>query len=204
MNVAINKLLQSVSQSNISEERKAVLAPLIQFIQAQKDQNERIRLNFICTHNSRRSHLSQIWAQTMAYYFGVKDVFCYSGGTEATALFPKVSETLSKQGFDIQTISEGRNPIYAVKFDHNEPPIVCFSKVYNDAFNPQSDFAAILTCNSADENCPVVFGAKQRIPIKYDDPKTFDGTDLMDAKYTERSLEIAREMFYVFSKIVRL
>ena len=197
----MNEIISKFSFSNISAERKEILQPLIAFIQSKKDQDDTIRLNFICTHNSRRSHLSQIWATTMAYHFGIKNVFCYSGGTEATAMFPKVAETLAKQGFEVLKLSENTNPVYAVKYAENEQPITCFSKVYNNNFNPKSHFAAVVTCNSADENCPVVFGAEQRFPIKYDDPKAFDGTDLMDAKYAERSLEIAEEMFYVFGAV---
>lgn len=138
----------------------------------------------------------------MAYYHGVKDVFCYSGGTEATAMFPKIAETLQSQGFEVLQLSAGDNPVYAIKYTNEEMPIVCFSKVYDHPFNPKGQFAAIMTCDSADENCPVVFGASTRIPIKYDDPKAFDGTDLMDAKYAERSWEIGQEMFYVFDRVV--
>ena len=194
-------IISTFSFGNISNERKEILQPLITFIQSKKDNNDTIRLNFICTHNSRRSHLSQIWATTMAYRFGVKNVFCYSGGTEATAMFPKVAETLMRQCFKVLKLSENQNPVYAIKYAEDEQPIICFSKVYNDDFNPKSHFGAVITCNSADENCPIVFGAEQRFPIKYDDPKVFDDTDLMDAKYEERSLEIAEEMFYVFGSV---
>ena len=197
----LSSVIEEKIASNISEERKEVLKPLINYIQSKVDTNQHIRLNFICTHNSRRSHLSQIWAQTMAFHLGIKNVFCYSGGTEATAMFPKVGETLINQGFQIQQLSENRNPVYAVKYDENEAAIICFSKTYDDAFNPKSEFAAIMTCSSADEGCPFIFGAEQRLPIRYNDPKAFDGTDLMDAKYVERSLEIASEMYFVFSQI---
>jgi arsenate reductase len=193
--------IASISKISISEERKNVLQPLVNYIQDKVDTNEEIRLNFICTHNSRRSHLSQIWAQTMAFQFGIRNVFCYSGGTEATAMFTKVGETLVNQGFEIQQLSENENPVYAIKFSDNEPPIIAFSKTYFDAFNPKTNFGAIMTCNNADEGCPMVFGAEARFPIKYDDPKAFDGTEIMNEKYTERSLEIASEMFYVFNQI---
>jgi arsenate reductase len=197
----MNHLISKFSFSNVSIERKTILQPLIDFIQSKKGKNETTRLNFICTHNSRRSHLSQIWATTMGYHFQIKNIFCYSGGTGATALFPKVAETLAKQGFEVLKLSENANPVYAIKYAEDELPIICFSKVYNDRFNPKNHFGAVITCNSADENCPVVFGSEQRFPIKYDDPKTFDGTDLMNAKYAERSLEIAEEMFYVFGSV---
>jgi arsenate reductase len=201
MNTNITSFVQKFDAEKISNERKEVLATVINYIRDKKSKGESIRLNFICTHNSRRSHLSQIWAQTMAYHFGVKDVCCYSGGTEATAMFPKIAETLSKQGFNVIPLSDTTNPVYAVKFATNEPPIICFSKEYNHVFNPEANFAAVVTCNSADEACPIVFGAEARFPVKYDDPKAFDNTDLMDAKYAERSLQIGEEMWYIFSQI---
>jgi arsenate reductase len=197
----LSKTIETITKIEVSEERKSVLQPLVDYVQKKVNANEEIRLNFICTHNSRRSHLSQIWAQTIAFQFGIKNVFCYSGGTEATAMFPKVAETLINQGFQIEKVSQEQNPVYAVKFDDNEHPIICFSKTYFDAFNPKSNFAAIMTCSNADEGCPMVFGAEARFPIKYDDPKAFDGTEIMNEKYTERSLEIASEMYYVFNQI---
>lgn len=193
--------IENIFKTTLSNERKEVLQPLIDYIQTKIDTQQPIRLNFICTHNSRRSHLSQIWAQTMAFHFNIKNVFCYSGGTEATAMFPKVGETLVKQGFQIQQLSNDNNPVYAVKYDEDEAAIICFSKTFDDAFNPNSAFAAIMTCSSADAGCPFIAGAEKRLPIRYDDPKAFDGTNLMDTKYAERSLEIASEMYYVFSKI---
>lgn len=197
----LSNTIESITKMAVPNERKAVLQPLVDYLQNKVNRNDEIRLNFICTHNSRRSHLSQIWAQTMAFHFGIKNVFCYSGGTEATAMFPKVAETLVHQGFDIQKLSETENPVYAVKFDNNQHPIICFSKAYFDDFNPKSGFGAIMTCNNADQGCPMVLGAEARFPIKYDDPKAFDGTELMNEKYAERSLQIASEFFYVFSQL---
>lgn len=201
MNIKIREIIAQLSTERISEERKRILQPLIEFISSKISKNEEVRLNFICTHNSRRSHLSQIWAQSMAFYYHIENVFCYSGGTEATAMFPKVAETLANQGFEILKLSETENPVYAVKFAENEHAVICFSKKYDDDFNPKSTFAAILTCDSADENCPIVYGAEARIPIKYEDPKKSDGTAEMNETYFNRSLEIATEMKFVFENL---
>ena len=197
----IREVTLSFNFEEITFERKNILQPLIDFIQLKVKNQEDIRLNFICTHNSRRSHLSQIWAQTAAHYYGIKNVFCYSGGTEATALFPKVAETLKNTGFKIQKLSEENNPIYAIKFAENESPVIGFSKTYDDEFNPESGFAAIMTCSQADGGCPFITGAEKRIPITFDDPKAFDNTPQQAEKYQERSLQIATEIFYVFSQI---
>ena len=190
-----SKILETIkkfSTNEISDERKEVLNPLIEYAKTKQNSKEKIRLNFICTHNSRRSHLSQIWAQTMAHYFKVENVACFSGGTEATAMFPKVAATLANQGFEIIKISENANPIYAIKFDENEMPMIGFSKRYNDQFNPETNFCAIMTCSSADEGCPFIAGAEKRIPIRYEDPKIFDETErgFMQAGLRKRKLSI--------------
>ena len=197
----IENIIKALNFESISEERKIVLQPLIDFIQGKANKQQEIRLNLICTHNSRRSHLSQVWAQTAATHYNIKNVFCYSGGTEATAMFPMAAQTLAKQGFQIKTIAEGNNPVYAIKYAENEHPIIGFSKTFDDDFNPQSEFAAILTCSSADKGCPFIAGAELRIPITFEDPKAFDNTPQQAEKYEERSLQIATEMFYVCSKI---
>src|SRR6187431_2053803 len=197
----IENVIKNLSIESITAERKEILQSLIDFIQTKVTNHQEIRLNMICTHNSRRSHLTQIWAQTASAYFNIKSVFCYSGGTEATAMFPMVAKTLEGQGFKIKTISEGNNPVYSVKYSQNEHPIICFSKTYDDDFNPESNFAAIMTCSHADHGCPFISGAEKRIPITYEDPKAFDNTPQQAEKYQERSLQIATEMFYVFSQI---
>ncbi|MCA0426774.1 MAG: protein-tyrosine-phosphatase [Bacteroidetes bacterium] len=195
------KTVERISQVQVSSDRLLLLNPLQTYIQAKLDVQQPINLNFICTHNSRRSHLAQIWAQTLAWYFKIPQVFCFSGGTEATAMFPKIAETLEYQGFNIQQLLEAPNPVYAVKFDAVAHPVICFSKEFGNPFNPASGFAAILTCDHASETCPFVPGAEARFPITFQDPKAFDQSPLQTEKYRERSLEIAGELFQVFSNL---
>jgi arsenate reductase len=199
--IEIENTLSTIDITTIPNERKKTLQPFVDYLQFKVSDHQEIRLNFICTHNSRRSHLSQIWAQTLAFYFNVKDVFCYSGGTEATALFPTVAKTLKDQGFKIQTISESNNPVYAIKYAVNEHPVIGFSKNYEDNFNPQTDFAAIMTCSQADIGCPVIFGASKRFSIPFADPKVFDNTAEQAKKYREKSLQIATDLYYIFSQL---
>ena len=201
MYTKLSETSEILKKFEIGDERKAILSTLINFIQEKVNDGKEINLNFICTHNSRRSHLSQIWAQFASAYYNIKDVHCFSGGTEATALFPKVAETLAEQGFFVATISEGQNPVYAIKFSENSNPIIGFSKKYNHPFNPQSTFAAILTCSQADEGCPYIPGAEKRIPVMFEDPKISDNTPQQTEVYYNRSLQIGAEMFYVFSQI---
>ena len=197
----LKESIEVISIMPVSDERKEILQPLAEFIQKKADVGERINLNFICTHNSRRSHISQIWAQVMAEHFNIRNVYCYSGGTEATAMFPKVAETLHSQGMEIQKLSDTENPVYAVKYAENAHPVICFSKKYDDAFNPVSGFAAVMTCSNADVGCPFIAGAEKRVAVKFEDPKSSDGTHEMDRTYYERSLEIAAEMYFVMKAV---
>ncbi len=197
----LKESIEVISIMPVSDERKEILQPLAEFIQKKADAGERINLNFICTHNSRRSHLSQIWAQVMAEHFNIRNVYCYSGGTEATAMFPKVAETLHSQGMEIQKLSDTENPVYAVKYAENAHPVICFSKKFDDAFNPGSGFAAVMTCSNADVGCPFIAGAEKRVAVKFEDPKSSDGTHEMDRTYYERSLEIAAEMHEVMRSV---
>ena len=58
-----------------------------------------------------------------------------------------------------------------------------------------------MTCDSANEACPMVLGAEGRFPITYEDPKAFDNTPLQDEKYLKRSIQIATELHWVFKEI---
>lgn len=198
-------LLDTIKQlpaEGISEERKGVLLTLRDYIRAMLQKNGEVALNFICTHNSRRSHLSQVWAQMAAYYYGYgKAVTCYSGGTEATALYPAVAGVLAENGFGVERLSEGDNPVYAIKYAADQLPVTGFSKVYDHPFNPAEGFIAVMTCSQADQDCPYVAGASIRVSLPFEDPKLFDETDQKMEKYHERSLQIGAEMFWVFEAL---
>lgn len=193
------KLTQEFDQ--IPEERKRTLNKLTLYVKSKVNAGEKAKLTFICTHNSRRSHMSQIWAQTAAYFYDIEGVETYSGGTEATAFNERVVKALKEAGFVIITKEGGKNPVYEVKFADDAPALLAYSKLYDGEGNPQEDFAAIMTCSQADENCPFIPGASLRIPIPYEDPKDFDGTRQEDEQYAERCHQIAREMFYLFSQV---
>ena len=196
----LEQRITSLDITTITAERRELLNHLVTYLKNKIAKDEFIALNFICTHNSRRSHLSQVWAQTLAYHVGIKNISCYSGGTEATAMFPMAVETLKNMGFEIDKISESENPVYAIKYATNMHPIIGFSKTFDDSFNPKSNFGAIMTCSSADKGCPFVAGSDGRFPITYEDPKAFDNTPQQAEKYLERSIQIATELLYVMQQ----
>jgi arsenate reductase len=183
----------------ISTERQQLLDEMADYLLAKIKQGKEIRLNFICTHNSRRSQFSQVWAQTAAAYFGI-DAACYSGGVEVTAFNERAVAALMRDGFKVVQKGE-ENPVYFVFPGEDAEPIITFSKVYNDALNANKEFAAVMTCDHADDNCPFIPGAEKRFPLRFEDPKAFDDSPLEEKMYSERSRQIAAELFYLFEKV---
>lgn len=185
----------------IAEERKAELKKIADYVSAKRKAGEEVNLTFICTHNSRRSHLSQIWAATAAAHYGVAEgVHTYSGGTESTAFNPRAVAAVERAGFQVANPG-GENPHYSVSISEGLPAMECFSKKYDDPFNANEDFVAVMTCSSADKNCPLIPGAALRVAIPYEDPKVADNTDGEAAKYDERCRQIASEMLYMMSQV---
>lgn len=186
----------------ISDQRKRELVVMADYVRDRIAQGATPKLIFICTHNSRRSHLSQLWAKIAAVRFGLGAVQTYSGGTEVTAMNPRVVASLRRSGLSVETTNGTTdNPHYLVTFADDTPGEICFSKRFGDPPNPTDSFAAIMTCSHADEACPIVHGCDRRIPIRYEDPKAADDSPTEAATYDQRSRQIACEMLYAFSKV---
>ena len=185
----------------IAPERKVLLEKIAAYISSKQKENKAVNLVYICTHNSRRSHFGQIWAQVAAAYFEISNTHTFSGGTEATAFHINAISALKRIGFVVKQMNETPNPVYEVCFGEQLAPAVCFSKVYNHPENPQQEFAAIMTCSDAEENCPFIPGVELRVGTTYDDPKVFDNTPQQDEKYDERCKQIALETVYAFSLV---
>ena len=194
----ISDIIQEADR--IPEERKVLLKKLATYILKKQEKRESVNLTFICTHNSRRSHISQIWAATAAAWYGLNSISTYSGGTEATAFNPRAVSAMERAGFQMEDPG-GDNPHYQVYFSEEASPVECFSKTFDDPFNPEKDFAAIMTCSDADENCPFIPGVELRLPLTYDDPKEADDTPQETRRYDERVRQIGREIFYAMQLV---
>lgn len=182
----------------IPEERKKELRQLSGYIRKTRAERRQAKLTFICTGNSRRSQLAQIWASTGAAYYGITGIETYSGGTVVTAFNKRIARTLTGSGFEVET-RPGQNEDFKVSYSNSEAPIICHSKAYNSPENPKNNFIAVLLCSDADARCPVVPGAEYRVFIPYVDPKEADHTEEEREIYSERNAQIAREMMYVMS-----
>ncbi len=193
----IEDTILEIQEIEVPNSRKEILDSIASYCKKQIAKNDQAQLNFICTHNSRRSQLAQVWAFVFAKYYNLP-IQAFSGGIEVTAFYSSGVEVLQSTGLKI-TNYEGVNPKYTVHYQGDV--LNCWSKLYNDKQNPKSSFAAIMTCSHADDNCPLVSGSDLRIPLTYLDPKIADGSAEEIKKYHERSLQIASEMNYLFSKV---
>ena len=168
---------------------------------------EELKVNFICTHNSRRSHFSEILFRTAALHFGLNHVHTFSGGTEGTALFPVVAESCKRFGFETreeEAYGQRAWKIFHPALETQETTPLLFSKVYSHQLNPQEGYHAIMVCDSANEACPVVFGAKERHPLLFIDPKRSDGTEEQAKVYDETLALIASEFGYIARRVSEL
>lgn len=197
MNDSLKKYIDHLDTTSIDDSRLVILDTMVGYISQKRSEGKTPQLNFICTHNSRRSQFSQVWAKAIAVHYGVR-MGSFSGGTAVTACNERTIESLKRTGFEFNE-SEGTNPRYAVQLGNEA--LVLYSKLFDAPENPTSDFAAVMTCSDADENCPFISGCDMRIPLRYNDPKAYDDTELESEKYDERSKQIATELKYVFEKL---
>lgn len=196
----LQNYVQHQLNANVEPDRQLILDSLVDAIKQRTSANKEVAVNFVCTHNSRRSQFAQFWGTVMASYFDVQHVLCFSSGVEITALHSNVVNTIKNLGVEVSH-SGKKNPIYALTYAEKAAPMKMFSKLLEDEINPQQSFIAVMTCAEADEGCPFVPGAIARIPLRYEDPKRFDGTNEVEKAYETTSQLIANEMKYVFSKI---
>ena len=113
----------------LSPERLEELNAMAAWV-AEQPQETPTELTFICTHNSRRSQMGQIWAQAAAWHFGLNDVRTFSGGTEATAFNPRAVRALRGLGVAIDVSKEAINPVYTVQLQSDRSSFEAFSKTY--------------------------------------------------------------------------
>lgn len=181
----------------ISIERQATLKQLSSAIKESKAKFGFAKIIVVCTHNSRRSQLAQLWLKTAAFYYNKTQIFTFSGGTEATAFNDRMVDSIKRAGFSVHQLDNSTNPKYYIPLSNQDNTLdILYSKKISENYNPQQDYIAVMVCTEADENCPYLPLAEKRISIPYTDPKAFDDTDLESIKYDEKVKEIGREMLF--------
>tara|TARA_R100001143_G_scaffold52481_2_gene47669 strand:- start:31496 stop:32110 length:615 start_codon:yes stop_codon:yes gene_type:complete len=199
----ISKWLQSVEKEyhkNPADRHSETINKLAKWIyKSQLDWNI-VNLIFICTHNSRRSQFAQVMSQVVQAWLNVRYVQSFSGGTEVTACNPRTIDALKRIGLSVSVTGEN-NPIYTITDDQLDVSVDLWSKLYDDEENPNKQFAAIMTCDHADENCPYIPGAEIRIPLTYIDPKYADDTDEEASAYDLTCKTITTDMIRLFRAV---
>lgn len=172
----------------------------LQIVKEYKKTNK-VNLNYICTHNSRRSQLSQVWSDYASNYYNLNTVSSFSGGTAVTAFYRNTVKTLQEVGF-IFKIEEffHQNPKYSISYEGCKRSIKGFSKLYDDKEN-KKPYIAITTCSNADENCPFIPDALYRFHLPFVDPKSSDGAKNQAETYLETNKQIAGEIHTIFKII---
>lgn len=185
----------------ITDERLELLLKISSKIIEEYQKNNKLNLNFICTHNSRRSQMGQVWSYFAVEYFSIDNIFTFSGGTEVTAFHRNTVKCLQKVGFEFSVLDfSHQNPRYLISFKDSDKSILGFSKIFDNNIN-EKPYIAITTCDSADQNCPFIPEAIHRFHLPYIDPKSSDNTEFLEEKYMETCQQIAGEMFIVFNEV---
>lgn len=201
---ALSSYCQELEQKfqQISPARQQALLILSNYLIDQIQEGKTPSVTVICTHNSRRSHLAQLWLAIAADYYQTPSILTFSGGTEISAFNPRTIVALQAIGLNIKSKDLSvANPIYEVCWKEGMPPYLAFSKQYTDVPNPQNNFIAVMVCSHADIHCPIVAGSSLRLALPYEDPKAFDNTDLEASEYAKTCALIALEMLFVLKQL---
>jgi hypothetical protein len=185
--------------SQIPADRQADLQELGQYLYEKVKAEQEIKLTVICTHNSRRSHIGQLWLLVAAEWYGIDNLQAFSGGTEATAFNKRAVEALNRAGFRIGGTNSTDNTTYSASWSRGSRPgakVLMFSKKYDHTINPKENFGAVMVCSEADKSCPVVPGAEARFSLPFEDPRYYDGTASEELEYDKACRLIARDIFY--------
>jgi arsenate reductase len=196
---------EAIKKATITNQRKVLLKSIAQKASdSSNESTDSLYLNFICTHNSRRSQLAQVWAYFASDYFNIPKIQPYSGGTAVTSFYKNTVKTLQSAGFTFNLAEfNHQNPKYEIRFNSEIKPLLGFSKLYDNALNSEQ-YIAITTCSSADENCPFIPNALFRFHLPFNDPKEFDDTEYAEEAYLKASRQIAAEIYILFQEIKNL
>jgi arsenate reductase (thioredoxin) len=188
---------ETENKDNAVNRHHSHLQTLSEWIVNQHLHGSRASLNFVCTHNSRRSQFAQTWCKVVQDYLAMDLADSYSGGTEVTACNERTIAALKRTGFSVK-VEGNENPVYTLTADGITSGVKLWSKLFNDPSGPDENFAAVMTCDHADKNCPFIPGASIRVPLTYTDPKYADNTPEEEKAYDRTCKIIATDMLRLF------
>jgi hypothetical protein len=206
LEIQINNELQRYTDNlvenldKVPKQRELMLSEISKSMSTDYLENKTGKVLFVCTHNSRRSQIAEVWFKYATLYFGIQHFEAYSGGIEETAFNERAIKALERAGFTTHYVRKVENPVVSIT-PGNYPVWDQQSKIYTHRVNPKKNFTALMVCSDADKSCPIVEGATDRFSLPYDDPRYYDGTPSEEKMYDATVEEIGLEMFYLVSQI---
>lgn len=134
---------------------------------------ERLRVIFVCTHNSARSQM----AEGMLRAFDGDRFEVFSAGTEATAVRPEAVAVMDEIGIDISA--------------HTSKTI--------DRFLGESFSWLITVCDDAKEACPTIPGVADQQHWSIDDPSAVEGDEEARLEAFRTTRDIIRDRVHIFA-----
>jgi len=187
MNKEFKGFFSKINQYNPEKDKKNLLDDIISKIQ--KSLKITNNIVFLCTHNSRRSQLCQVWGIILSKIYNI-DLKFNSAGTEKTEVNKNILYCFSHIGLEVK----GNKIIY------EDLSISLHSKLL-DEIQPNK-FISIMTCSDAEKSCPSDSRSIKNISMTYQDPKVFDYKEKEKDEYLKTSKLIAKELNYVLKKLV--
>jgi protein-tyrosine-phosphatase len=171
------------------------IAVVAQHIVRNLEARGQLTLVFGCTHNSRRSILSEVWAHVALA--GVHPrLRALSAGSDPQGVAPGTLGALARAGFTISA-DEQRGWVATA----GDLRLALRSKRFADLELSDVGFGLVVNCSVLDESCPTVPGSFFRTPLIFDDPRAADGTLSADAAYDRCCAEIARTQFALADEV---
>ncbi len=206
MNDSLKKYINNIISTleNNSNDRKSLLLSISKYIRKKSINKNKVNLLFVCTHNSRRSQLAQVWSYVSSRYYKLNNIMTFSGGTEVSKFNLNAIDSLKRAGLEVKKNNEREKIFYLIKSSKDDSGLRCFSKKYNSDYNPNKNFISIITCSEADKECPVVKGADKKIFIPYKDPRFSEGSVLKKRIYDQCCFNIAQEMFFIMKNVKKI
>ena len=172
----------------VETDRRLRLDAIASYVRSKVRQQRAASLLFLGRHNSRRSHLAQVWAQTVAAWCEVGVVISYSAGVQPTRLAPAAVDALRRAGF---VVDLGQDPSTAkVSFRADAPPMICYAKDYEALQVPQRNWCAVSVDAGVAAGFPALDEAEERVVLPLEDPDD----DALCAR-------VARDLLYAFTQV---
>ncbi|MCX6183082.1 MAG: hypothetical protein NT150_14290 [Bacteroidetes bacterium] len=135
--------------------------------------------------------------QTALNYYGVYNIYVFSGGLSAQQVNKNVFEQLKKSGFVIEQLEDKA----VISLSKKLSTYMYYSKALTDEMNPKDGYIGISVCSGA-EHFQLNGFVNYNLP--YENPKFYDKTPSEKYINAQLNLQISREMMYLAHMVKQL